>query len=201
MGKVLVPRSEWTSIRRARGFWHTEDKESLFEQYKGVIGDIVIKYLQKGAAGEFDELFQKGCVGLMVAIDRFKRRRKATFLTYATYWIRKYVFSKEQTRDEKAESLDCHGEEGESLYNVIPSVVLNFGSKHEDLLDALAAARKTLLKVNPRWAEVLRLRFEEGLTQEQTGARLGVTKERARQLEQKALRFLRGELEEKQAAA
>ncbi len=53
--------------------------------------------------------------------------------------------------------------------------------------------------LQPRLQDVLRLRFEQGLTLEDTGCRLmnmrskqiGVTKERVRQMQSKALRMMR----------
>lgn len=37
------------------------------------------------------DLFQEGCLGLMVALQRFDHRRGYTFATYALFWIRSYV--------------------------------------------------------------------------------------------------------------
>jgi RNA polymerase primary sigma factor len=55
--------------------------------------------------------------------------------------------------------------------------------------------RRALRDMSPREAQVLKLRFgiEDGseLTLEQVGARFGVTRERVRQIEEKALRKLR----------
>ena len=37
------------------------------------------------------DLFQEGCLGLMIAIQRFDHRRGLTFATYALVWVRSYV--------------------------------------------------------------------------------------------------------------
>lgn len=37
------------------------------------------------------DLFQEGCLGLMVALQRFDHRRGYAFATYALFWIRSYV--------------------------------------------------------------------------------------------------------------
>ena len=44
-----------------------------------------------GAGVSQADLFQEGCVGLIVAVERFDYARGFRFSTYALFWIRAYV--------------------------------------------------------------------------------------------------------------
>ncbi len=55
----------------------------------------------------------------------------------------------------------------------------------------LSVVNPALATVTPRQEQVLRLRFEQGKTLEETGIEIGITRERTRQIEAKALRKLR----------
>ena len=86
-------------------------------------------------------------------------------------------------------------EEGSTLGEVVPddratSPVENLQSK-----SLVGDIRKVLDQLEPREAEIIRLRFGlEGLdplTLEEVGERIGVTRERVRQLQEHALRELR----------
>jgi RNA polymerase sigma factor (sigma-70 family) len=56
-----------------------------------------------------------------------------------------------------------------------------------ELAEHVEAALRAVGRRNARWAEILRLFFFEGMTQEAVGEHLGFTRERARQLKERAL--------------
>ena len=57
-----------------------------------------------------------------------------------------------------------------------------------------ATLEKLLPNLRERWQQVLRYRYYDGLTLEETGERLGVTTERARAIQGSALRALKKQI-------
>lgn len=57
----------------------------------GLVGSVVAGYARSGPL--VADLFQEGCLGLIMAVQRFDHRRGVRFSTYATFWIRAAVGS------------------------------------------------------------------------------------------------------------
>lgn len=116
------------------------------------------------------ELIAAGKVGLQGAIRNFTPERPYRFDTYAIHWIKSGIKRELNQQDEPPSSSVTH----ELL--------------REDILDIMA-------NLSPRERDVLRLRFglDDGRTRtlEEVGRMFGVTRERIRQIEAKALRKLR----------
>ena len=71
----------------------TEARNRLLETNLSFIRQQANKiYGQSGSSClDVDDLIQEGCFGLMEAIDRFDPERGTKFLTYAVWWIRKFM--------------------------------------------------------------------------------------------------------------
>ncbi len=55
-----------------------------------LVGMVSQQFAGRGGVSQAD-LFQEGCVGLIVAVERFDYARGFRFSTYALFWIRAYV--------------------------------------------------------------------------------------------------------------
>ena len=61
-------------------------KETIFEEWKELARHWAIRYMS--AAASYADLYQEGCIGLLVAIERFDLGKNVQFATFATHYIR-----------------------------------------------------------------------------------------------------------------
>jgi len=80
------------------------------------------------------------------------------------------------------------GDDGDELVQFVTGA---FVTEAEVGRNLVAGLREALEILSPREREVLELRFLEGLTQQEVGERLGVSRQRVDQIEKRALRRLR----------
>lgn len=161
-------------------YWH------VGKRLKGFHPDVV------------DEAVAQCMLGLIRAAQLFDKRRKADrtgktvkFGTYAMYWV-KCFFQRWTDRRVKEQAtggmqLSCVGrrDDGEQW-----EPASRDKGEAEAVTDHDAAAR--LLKwLTPRQRMVMEMRYFECLTLSQVGDRLGVTRERVRQIEEQAKTKLR----------
>lgn len=71
----------------------TEARNRLLETNLSFIRQQANKIWGQSGSGrlDVDDLIQEGCFGLMEAIKRFDPERNTKFLTYAVWWIRKFM--------------------------------------------------------------------------------------------------------------
>jgi RNA polymerase sigma factor (sigma-70 family) len=157
---------------------------------------IAKRHIKPGA--NFFEMVSDGNMSLIRAIEKFDYSRGNKFSTYATWAIMKNfarsipaehtLLDRYRTGSEEVfqRSTDPRSDEFQQE--------LVHNKQHEALMGILE-------RLDEREQDILRYRYglEEGtepLTLEQVGSRFGVTKERIRQLESRALRKLRKIAEE-----
>ncbi|MBX9680185.1 MAG: sigma-70 family RNA polymerase sigma factor [Gemmataceae bacterium] len=140
----------------------------------------------------FFELLSDGNMSLLRAVEKFDYFRGNKFSTYASWAIMKNFarsIPEEKTRRER------YVTGAEELFDAAPD-------GRTDEQEMLASAEQASHRVNrlleyldPREREIIRLRAgldnEEGLTLEKIGEKLGITKERVRQLNVRAMKKLR----------
>jgi RNA polymerase primary sigma factor len=179
-----------------------------FEDHTGLIG-LVLKrhrYLHVCGSLEREDLWQAGAIGLLRAIELFDPSRGVAFPTYAIPWIRQAVgrlianhassvrlpvhLQRARWRQgcsvrARVASLDAPlaSVEDGTLHDVLPA------PEHDPA--ARADAEALLAGLTEKERRVLRLRFFGGERLVDVGGELGVTRERARQIEQGALARLR----------
>ena len=66
-----------------------ETRDSFIIKYMYLVKRIAYKYASSGVS--YDDLYQEGCYGLILAVDKYDPSKGASFETYATTWIRKYI--------------------------------------------------------------------------------------------------------------
>jgi len=151
---------------------------------------------QAGGRFTFDELFSEGVPVLMRAIEKFDVERGFRFSTYAFTAVRRALH--------KAKA-DAHGHSRRELTSVEPSVLDRPGdnSALSDLLpeSALPLVRDLLERLPPREKFIVRARFgllpnQTERTLQEVGRLVGISKERARQLLNRAFAHLKAIVEE-----
>ncbi len=150
------------------------NKEKIANEYLPLVRSIVKKYAHLGVPTE--DLEQEGMIGLLEAADKFRDDKGAKFSTYATYWIKKKILA--AIDNEKKSSLDSIKLTEESV---------------ETKEDELKTSQYLKLPQNIPDTErkILRMLYEEQLTLKEIAQELKISRERVRQLKEKALRRMR----------
>ena len=127
----------------------------LIEQNTGIINKVISRFYINSNSIDKEDLFQEGCIGLMVASQRYdiNNLKKAKFITYAVNWISQKIsrFLKQKNTNDETSLDKPISQEGEaSLIDVI--------SSNEDLEDNIVEKmyqyelsrdlKKTLLRDN-----------------------------------------------------
>src|SRR5437016_4365652 len=146
-----------------------------------------------GQAENFFELLSDGNISLMRAVEKFDYSRGNKFSTYASWAIMKNF----------ARSIPDEKNRRERFVTGNEEVFDAAEDRRTDENECLAAAAQASAKVNrlleylePREREIIRMRAglesgSEAMTLEKIGERLGITKERVRQLNVRAMKKLR----------
>lgn len=224
-----------------------KDYDALIYHNLRLVISIANKYRDCGK--EFSDIFQEGCVGLTIAVQRYDCEQ-GRLSTFVYPYIKKYIlksinenyivhiplnkaefastvrttrskllseFNREPTLDEIANALNCDvdkiadileaaqsstsldapvGEEDDCVFGDLVADTINSNPYYSmAYLDDCTTIRNVLDTLTPREATALIYRFgldnEGPHTLEETGNKLGLGKERARQICEDAIRKLR----------
>jgi RNA polymerase primary sigma factor len=161
---------------------------------------LVVSIAKRHAAqtDNFFELLSDGNVSLLRAVEKFDFGRGNKFSTYASWAIMKnFARSIPEEKHRRERYVTGH----EELFETAPD---NRSDEHEIVASAEQATHKVnrlLEYLDPRERQIIRLRAgldtgAEGMTLEKIGEQLGITKERVRQLNVRAMKKLRSLAEE-----
>lgn len=178
----------------------------------GLVHRVARRYIGLGV--EYDDLVQAGMMGALRAMKTYDPAR-GRFSTYATPWIRQSIVREIQNHSrtirvpvhqqfslfragklttEKLARLDAPMSDGDTT-------LYDFLGKTDDPTARLARSEANervaaaITELNEKQRAVVQWRFgEEELTLTEIGSRLGVSRARARQIEESALRALQREL-------
>jgi len=150
-----------------------------------------------GQTDNFFELLSDGNISLLRAVEKFDYGRGNKFSTYASWAIMKnFARSIPEEKHRRERYVTGH----EELFEIAPD---NRTDESECLASAEQASHKVnrlLSTLDPREREIIRLRAgldnNEGMTLEKIGEKLGITKERVRQLNVRAMKKMRTLAEE-----
>jgi len=156
---------------------------------------LVVSIAKRHAAqtDNFFELLSDGNVSLIRAVEKFDYSRGNKFSTYASWAIMKnFARSIPEEKHRRERYVTGH----EELFDAAPDT-------RSDEQECLASAEQASHRVNrlleyldPREQQIIRMRAgldnnAEGMTLEKIGEKLGITKERVRQLNVRAMKKLR----------
>lgn len=158
---------------------------------------VSIAKRHSGQTDNFFELLSDGNMSLIRAVEKFDYFRGNKFSTYASWAIMKnYARSIPEEKNRRERYVTGN----EEFFDAAPDT-------RTDEQEIVAAAEQASHKVNrlleyldPREREIIRLRAgldngTEGMTLEKIGEKLGITKERVRQLNVRAMKKLRSLVE------
>ncbi|WP_408629081.1 sigma-70 family RNA polymerase sigma factor [Anaeromyxobacter terrae] len=207
----LTPKTERELAIRARN-GDAAAREELVRRHLGLVVAFALK--QSRGAVRLDDLVQEGNLGLMRAAEKFNPDAGTRFASYATWWIRAYVWKYlKQARSAVRPQTGTVAREDVSLDAAIDeeSDVTRLDRVEDEAPtpdEAVATSetdgrlRASLEKVRGRIGElgwdIIRTRLQQDPpdTLEQIGKRWQVSREWVRQVERTTKRFLLGYLEQ-----
>jgi RNA polymerase primary sigma factor len=169
-------------------------KSEIVQANLRLVVSIAKRHMHSGQ--ELFEIISDGNISLMRAVDKFDYTRGFKFSTYASWAVMKN-FARSIPEERR------HGERYQTGWDEMLDSV-NAASPDDGELDHLSVVRGTLDRMlatlDARERAILRQRYGledagEPQTLEQIGRRMGVSKERVRQLEARAIVKLRGGFE------
>jgi len=174
-----------------------EIKKLLINANMRLVVNIAKKHIHQTES--LFELISDGNLSLMRAVEKFDFGRGFKFSTYASWAIIKNFarsIPDEKTRRERF--VTGH----EEIFEIAPD---NRGDEHEALAvqdRATHSVNRLLEFLEPREREIIRMRaglddHAKGMTLEEIGQQFGITKERVRQLNARAMKKLREVAQEK----
>lgn len=194
--------------------------EEALEKYARFIKKIAIDYLPYARGLEFEDLVSAGKIGVIEAIKKYDplkirrkkkggKRKRLYLCSFSTYVQNSIYWHIKNEIDSFVEGTKVkHGKQGK-VKKVIPEYVAldaaisseDDASFHELIADENAVSPSQSALFAEMWGiverlpaaqqSVLKMRYKEGKTLEQAGDVLGLTRERVRQIEDKAIGKLR----------
>jgi len=212
-GTIRGPRpdliEEQARIARARSGDHGAVDLLIASSIPGVV------HIAKGFRGRgvpFDDLIAEGCVGLLKAIRRYNAASGTRFMTYASFWIRKEILAALAEQPNAIRVPQYARQRGYAVRRVLRLDRRGHGDgalsiedqlRHPDPLPAQtmleseqsASVHSELQRLEPRARAVIvwhyGLEDEPRKTLNEISLRLGLSRERVRQIEVSALAQLR----------
>jgi len=203
----LLSRSREVELAALARAGDSAARESLICANLRFVVSQAKRYRNQGVA--FEDLINAGNLGLVRAIQRFDETRGHRFITYAVWWIRQAMFEVmadgsnavrlPQDRDVDVPapiSLDATRDDaGVSLLELLPDE--RASAPHESIeTDSVLALLATAIERLPEREHMVVTRYfglggVEAETLDGIAARIGVSRERAMQIKERAIRRLR----------
>jgi RNA polymerase primary sigma factor len=209
--KTLSKSTETELLKRAKT--DLDAKNRLVEANLRFVVSVATKYREYGIP--LDELISEGNLGLIEAIERFDTSKSVRLITYAVYYIRLYIkkYIEQVTEEQKRISNDAeianYGYEDEfendevtQSYRLLTHIDMAEDEEEENTGYNVTPKQKKLLKemlssLSERERTVLTAFFGIGCKRQtlaELSDSLGVSKERVRQIKDRALSILRTEV-------
>jgi RNA polymerase sigma factor (sigma-70 family) len=165
--------------------------ERFLSHYYSLVSFVASKYRK---VGSFDDMYQEGCIGLLVAFDRFDPSKGVRFAHYSRYWIRNKIqdhlwknYGVKVTRDKYLSGdLPKRQLEDESF-----SLESSLAYSSEDLsssieeIDRAVFVSRLLNTLSSRDQKIIKMYFGIGTrsrSYQEIGGEIGCTKQRVQQI-------------------
>ncbi len=149
------------------------NRDEIIKEYYGLVKKIASQYAHAGVP--FEDLTQEGLLGHLEAAEHFQEDKEASFSTYASFWIKKYIL--QALENEKKTSLYA----GELIENEQEASSTEPVQHNITLPPDMPQPEKI----------VLSYLFEEQLSLSEIAEKMKLTREKVRQLKEKGLRRMK----------
>ncbi len=180
---------------------------ALLKQHHGWLAQNANHWARLNPRLDYEDLMQEGRLALLRADEQYDPQRGVKFLTYATLAIQRamseharhfaHPMKIPRLRGGRRIVVSCISFDAPLLDDGSRSTLADRLPEHEaevglsQMNDLMSLAEQALLKLKPQQQAVLKARFLDGRKLHEVGKDYGVTRERIRQIESKALRLLR----------
>ena len=195
-----------------------EEEHSLWEKYKKendmsardkiiksnlkFVASVAKPYIGMGLS--YQDLIAEGNIGLLKAIDKFDYEKGNRTISYSVWWIRQTILEALKKRnilngDELSQSENFEdGNNSDDDSEIMPeNYVEVFNFDNLKFGDESSVVKELMETLTEREKEVVSCYFglgtEDNMTLEKIGKKMGLTKERIRQIKEGALKKLRTE--------
>ncbi len=159
--------------------------EELFDKYYYLV-KIIANHYQKYSR-QFEDLVQEGSIGLLEAKAHFDEDKGAQFQTYASFWIKKRILS---ILDKEIKE-NHHLEFNDAIELIDTNLSITEKENHGENINFSFDL--------PKLEElILKRSFEEKKSLNDIAGEFGISREKARQFKQKAMRRYKSEMLKKE---
>src|SRR5215216_2145206 len=194
----LIPQEEEVTLAQRIRTGDPEALDKLVRSNLRFVVSVAKKYQNQGVS--LADLINEGNLGLIRAAHKFDETKGIKFISYAVWWIRQAILQAlaEQSRIvrvplNRAGTLHRIGKRANALLQELGRDATHAEQTFEKALTE--SIEEALSHLKERESKILRLYFgldgSEPMTLEEIGALLGITRERVRQIKEKALSRLR----------
>src|SRR5665647_2132196 len=196
----LITREEEVTLAQKIRKNDQEALDKLVRSNLRFVVSVAKKYQNQGVS--LSDLINEGNLGLIRAAHKFDETKGIKFISYAVWWIRQSILQAlaEQSRIvrvplNRAGALHRLGKRASTLLQDRPDTTNRTPDELTFEKALTEAIEESLSGLKERESKILRLYFgldgEDPMTLEDIGTLLGITRERVRQIKEKALLKLR----------